>query len=175
MLKNVLGLRNPDELAEYEAMSFALRAFSPLPAGRFSLGHYRAVHRYLFQDVYRWAGRFRTIRIGKGGSLFCLPEHVPEQMHRLFRRLRQADSLRGLDAPTFATGAAAFLAELNAIHPFREGNGRAQTTFLAALATRAGHPLNLAGLNEARYLEAMILSFHGDEAPLRDELLMLTG
>jgi len=169
----VLGLRDPGDLAEYEAMSFALRALSPLPSGRFGVTHYRAVHRYLFQDVYRWAGRYRTIRISKGGNPFCFPEHIPTQMRRLFGWLRDERYLKGEGAGAFATGAAKFLAELNAIHPFREGNGRAQNTFLAALASRANHPLDFDRLDEARYLAAMIRSFHGDEAPLRDELLAL--
>ncbi|WP_411287682.1 Fic family protein, partial [Phenylobacterium sp.] len=106
-------------------------------------------------------------------DVFWKTEDIPEQMRRLFRKVRDADYLRELNAPAFATDAAAFLAELNAIHPFREGNGRTQTTFLAALAARAGHPVNLADLNEDLYLQAMIRSFHGDEVPLRDQLLAL--
>ena len=46
-------------------MTFA-RAAEPLPAGRVSVSHYRAIHRHLFQDVYSWAGRFRTVRLTKG-------------------------------------------------------------------------------------------------------------
>lgn len=156
-------------------MSFALRSLSPLPAGRFSISHYKAIHRHLFGDVYRWAGRFRTIRISKPNAAFCYPEYIEGQMKQLFGQLRADDHLRGLDRGAFAEKGATFLAWLNQIHPFREGNGRTQMTFMAALAARAGHPLNLATLEEKIFLEAMIRSFHGDEAPLRDQLFALSA
>ncbi|MDP2261145.1 MAG: Fic family protein [Caulobacter sp.] len=165
------GLRDPAALEEYEAMAFALKAMYPLPHGLYSVSHYKAVHRHLFGEVYRWAGRFRSIRISKPNAAFCYPEYIPEQMRRLFASLRSANYLRGLDQPTFADQAAAFLAWLNHIHPFREGNGRTQMVFMASLAARAGHTLNLSQLDEEAFLEAMIRSFHGDERPLRDHLL----
>ncbi len=62
-----------------------------------------------------------------------------------------------------AAGAAHFLAELNAIHPFREGNGRAQLTFLALLGEQAGHSVDLNKLDPAALLNAMISSFNGHE------------
>jgi cell filamentation protein len=62
--------------------------------------------------------------------------------------------------------AAHFLAELNAIHPFREGNGRTQLSFLTLLAAQAGHPLALNRMNPKDMLAAMIASFKSDEAPL---------
>jgi cell filamentation protein, protein adenylyltransferase len=80
--------------------------------------------------------------------------------------LRAQDSLRGLDAATFAQKAAHFLAELNAIHPFREGNGRTQLAFLTLLAEQAGHPLALERLNPRAILAATINSFQGDEQSL---------
>jgi cell filamentation protein len=68
---------------------------------------------------------------------------------------------------------AGFLATLNAIHPFRDGNGRTQPTFAALLAHRAGHPLKLSKLRPRKFLFAMIESFRGDEAPLAKNLLTL--
>lgn len=166
VLRNRLDLRDPDALSEFEAEMSATRAEEPLPSGRFTVNHYRAVHRHLFQDVYPWAGRFRTVRISKGGSPFCFPEHIEGQMRRLFSGLNSRGNLVGLDEHVFADEAARFLAELNAIHPFREGNGRAQMAFMGLLSDHAGHPLNLGSLEPASFLEAMIASFHGDEAPL---------
>ena len=70
ILKNKAGLTDSAALKQFEtAMTFA-RAHEPLPRGRFSVSHYRAVHRHLFQDVYRWAGAFRTVRLSKGGNVF---------------------------------------------------------------------------------------------------------
>lgn len=122
MLKNKLGLRNQTELSEFEAVSVAVRAEEALPAGRFTPSHYCAVHRHLFQDVYRWAGRYRTVRMTKDRSPFCFPENIAREMRSLIDRLRRANFLKGGEVEEFAEEAATFLACLNAIHPFREGN-----------------------------------------------------
>jgi cell filamentation protein len=124
VLKNKLGLRDQGELSAFEALSVAVRAEEPLPVGRFSAAHYCAVHRHLFQDVYGWAGRYRTVRMTKDRSPFCFPENIGGEMRKLFARLQRADLLRGREAKAFAAEAATFLSDLNAIHPFREGNGR---------------------------------------------------
>jgi len=175
VLKNRLGLREAAKLAAFEAEITAQRAAEPLPAGRLSYGRYRAIHRHLFQDVYAWAGRPRTIRMAKGGNAFCYPEHIDREMRRLFAELAAHRYFRGLDAQSFAAQAAHFLAELNAIHPFREGNGRTQLSFLTLLAEQAGHPLRLDLLNPARFLAAIVKSFGGDEAPLRAVVRRLVG
>lgn len=173
MLKNKLGLRDQAGLSAFEALSVAVRAEEPLPAGRFSSTHYRAVHRHLFQDVYGWAGHYRTVRMTRDRSHFCFPENIAGEMRRLFADLRRAGLLRRRDAETFAEDAASFLAYLNAIHAFREGNGRTQLTFMAMLAAQAGHPLKLSRLDPASFLQAMIASFFGNEAPLGLQLRSL--
>lgn len=166
VLKNKAGLTTEVELEQFEtAMTFA-RSEEPLPRGRLSARHYRAIHHHLFQDVYAWAGKDRTVRLSKGDSTFCYPEHIGAEMTRVFAWLKQQHLLRGQSLPDFAHNAAHFLAELNAIHPFREGNGRTQLTFLALLADQAGHPLDLDKLNPRATLAAMIKSFNGNEQPL---------
>jgi len=87
-------------------------------------------------------------------------------MQRLFADLATHKQFRGLSSADFALRAAHVLAELNAIHPFREGNGRTQLSFLVALAHRAGHPLDAERLEPAGMLRAMIQSFSGNEQPL---------
>lgn len=154
-------------------MSYAFRSMEPLPNGRFGVAHYKAVHRHLFGDVYRWAGRFRNVRIAKSGAMFCYPEHIVAQMDQLFERLKGDRLLQGLDRDAFARRAAAFLATLNHIHPFREGNGRSQTAFLGALSARAGWPLDYGRLDEDAFLDAMIRSFRGDERRLERQLRSL--
>jgi cell filamentation protein len=91
-------------------------------------------------------------------------------MDRLFAALKQSAFLGNATLDAFVIGAAHFLAELNAIHPFREGNGRAQTTFLVLLAIRAGRTVDLDRLRPTRFLAAMIASFDGSEQALRTEL-----
>jgi cell filamentation protein len=166
VLKNRANLRDQAALDGFEHDAATQRAEEPYPTGQLSVTHYKALHRHLFQDVYPWAGRFRTVRIAKGGSMFCYPEHIDAEMKRLFAKLRQDRFLQGSTPEAFAQGAAHFLAELNAIHPFREGNGRTQLAYLTLLAERAGHPLALERLDPTAILEAAIASFGGNEAPL---------
>jgi cell filamentation protein, protein adenylyltransferase len=166
VLKNRLDLRSQAELDAFEAFITAQRADEPLPAGRLSYAHYRAIHRHLFQDVYAWAGRIRSVRIAKKASMFAYPEHIDREMQRLFQSLADERYFRNLDAATFAAKSAHFLAELNAVHPFREGNGRTQLTFLTLLAERAGHPLEIDRLRPAAVLSATIQSFGGKENAL---------
>src|ERR1700741_4430580 len=126
VLVNKLGLRIQAELDAFEADFSSARSEDPLPEGKLDFAHYRSIHHHLFQDVYQWAGQIRTVRISKGGNPFCFPENIEGQASKLFGDLQSADHLRNLDAQAFADKAAHFLAELNAIHAFHEGNGRSQ-------------------------------------------------
>ena len=98
--------------------------------------------------------RFATRGISTGKCADCL------------RISRAGNALRGLQAEEFARQAAHFLAELNAIHPFREGNGRTQLSFFVALAQAASHAPQPRRLRPRAILNAMIRSFGGDERPL---------
>jgi cell filamentation protein len=118
VLINRLDLRDQADLSAFEAEITSQRATEPLPTGRFGYRHYCAIHRHLFQDVYPWAGRIRTVRISKNENTFCYPEHIDREMRQLFADLAKQKHLRGLTAAAFAEKAAHLLAELNAIHRF---------------------------------------------------------
>lgn len=166
VLINKADIREQADLDEFELSMYLSRATEPLPAGNLDYGHYRAIHHHLFQDVYDWAGEERTIRIAKGGSAFAYPEHLHRAMTRVFDDLAERNFLLDLDKVTFAEGAAYVLAEINAGHPFREGNGRTQLAFLKLLCVRSGHDFNDDALDPDLTLNAMIASFRGDLAPL---------
>lgn len=174
VLKNLARLRSQHRLDQFEHEAALVRSGEPLPDGALDAAHYRAIHHHLFQDVYAWAGQYRTVRISKGGNMFCYPENIPHEMDRLFVSLRRGNFLRELAAEVFAAQSAHFLAELNAIHPFREGNGRTQLTFLALPADQAGRPLDFERLRPDVFLAALIESFTGKEAPLADAIGALT-
>jgi cell filamentation protein len=175
VLKNLGYFRTQEKLNEFETAMVAIRFDDPLPEGDFDYPHYRAVHHHLFQDVYEWAGQARKTRISKAGSAFCYPENIEKEANKLFAELKQKDFLKNLTARQFAEQGAHFLAELNAIHAFRDGNGRSQLAFFSLLADRAGHPIAVERLADGEMLDAMIASFHGDEKPLTALLLKLTG
>jgi cell filamentation protein len=94
------------------------------------------------------------------------PEHIDREMEKLIDTLAKAKFFKDTSTEEFAKLSAHFLAELNAIHPFREGNGRTQLIFLALLAERAGHVLNLGRLDPEAIMQAVIESFGGMEEPL---------
>jgi cell filamentation protein len=106
--QNRLGLRDQAQLDAFEALITAQRSEEPLPCGRLGSAHYRAIHRHLFQDVFEWAGSWRTLRIAKGGSMFCHPEPIDAEMRKLFARLAGDHFLTGLPVATFAAQARMF-------------------------------------------------------------------
>lgn len=113
------------------------------------------------------------MRIGKDGSTFCYPEYIAREIAVLFADLKKRKFLGGLSADQFAREAARFLSTLNAIHPFREGNGRAQTAFLALVAVQASHPLHLEKLDPEAFMAAMIASFRKGDAALARQIRRL--
>jgi cell filamentation protein len=175
VLKNRAGIRDASALEAFEQEMSTLRAEEPLPDGNFTTSHYRTIHRHLFQDVYRWAGRYRTVRTGKNGNWFCYPEHIAPSMDATFAKLASEPFLPQAGPAIFIEAAADFLAELNAIHSFRDGNGRSQLAFLHLIALRAGHPLQLERIKSEPFLAAMIASFGGDLELLQSQLRELVA
>lgn len=173
ILKNKLDIKDAAELAAFEAEISNQRAQEPIPEGNLDYAHYRALHKHLFQDVYDWAGEPRKIRIGKGGNWFCFPENIDAEMTKLFAWLAEQNNLARLSKAEFAKKAAYFLAELNAIHPFREGNGRTQLSFLGIIADEAGHPLDFDKLEPDKILNAIIETFTGDDENLQQAIANL--
>ncbi|TCU04504.1 cell filamentation protein [Rhizobium sullae] len=130
VLRNKADIEDQDQLDEFEQLMFDSRASEALPEGDLDFDHYRALHRHFFQDVYDWAGEIRAIRTGKGDNWFCFPEYIEREANRIFSNLAARDHLAGVESKdAFAQEAAWFLSEINAIHPFREGNGRIQLVF----------------------------------------------
>jgi cell filamentation protein len=166
VLINLADLTDPTELDDFEFSMYLTRAEEPLPDGNLGYDHYRAIHHHLFQDIYAWAGEPRTIRTGKAGNWFCYPEHLDRQMERAFSLVASRDLLGNLPKSIFAEGAADLLAEINAGHSFREGNGRTQLAYLKLLVVTAGFTFNDDALDPVKVMNAMIASFGGRLEPL---------
>jgi cell filamentation protein len=103
VLKNRAGIRDPALLEQFELELTTLRADEPLPQGNFDVRHYRAVHHHIFQDVYSWAGKFRTVRTGKGGNWFCYPENISAALVPVFASLQSPTFLPGAPAEDFVS------------------------------------------------------------------------
>ncbi|MGH3436017.1 MAG: Fic/DOC family protein [Sciscionella sp.] len=151
--------------ADLSAVRLAGLQQRPLP-GNYDLAHLQRFHERIFGDVYPWAGELRTVGIAKGG-MFCLPQHIESFAAEVFGRLEAAQRLRGRNHETFVDGLTELLADLNALHPFREGNGRTQRAFCNQLTREAGHHLRWAPMAPRENVEASHASLAGDNRPLR--------
>jgi len=169
VLKNRLGITDAATLEQAEAALVATRSYelsrTPLK-GRFDLAHLQAIHRCLFSDLYEWAGELRTVDISKGGQRFAHHAHIARAAAPIFKRLAAEKYLAGLDPAEFSNRAAHYLGELNALHPFREGNGRAQREFVSHLAHAAGYYLAWENVKPPDLLQASLQSFQGDTSKL---------
>jgi cell filamentation protein len=176
-LLNLPGIVDPDRLAQFEADVTRVRMLEldahPLP-GRWDLKHLQGIHHHVFQDVYPWAGQLRTVDLAKGDHLFARPQFLVPSANDVFLRLAHHAYLRGLDRERFVAAAADLLGDINALHPFREGNGRAQRAYLAALAGDAGWQIAWERLDPEQNIAASIASHDGDNRLFRALLAELT-
>jgi cell filamentation protein len=162
VLKNKLGIKDGEELKKAEASLVAWRSFqlSAKPIqGCFDLDHLKAIHKHLFGDIYEWAGELRNIDLAKENSYFANHLYIARAARLIFTKLAQENYLAGLDAAEFSERAAYYLGEINALHPFREGNGRAQREFINHLAYRNGYYIDWTNVGEKELLQASIDSF----------------
>ena len=164
VLRNRLDIRDTAALEAAERELVALRLLEPVPAGDFDLDHLKTIHRHLFQDVYPWAGEVRTVEIAKGESRFQPRRFIAAGMADIHRRIVAAGYFRGLGPDAFAEGAGPVLGDVNHVHPFREGNGRAQLQYLKQLAAHAGHAIDLTRIDRTAWLGASQRSNAGDHA-----------
>jgi len=165
VLRNRLGISDARWLDRIERRLVTDRIAEGVPIGAFDLTHLRAIHRHLFQDVYDWAGELRTVEISKGGHQFQFRRYIQTGMHDVSRRLVQAKFLKGRRPDEFARQAGIIIGDVNYIHPFREGNGRAQAQYLKQLALQAGHDLDLRRIDPTLWIEAS-KSSHGADYEL---------
>ena len=176
VLKNLRDLRDDDQLSDFEAIATNRRIAELLERdkpGKFDLAHLQSTHRYIFQDVYDWAGAFRTVNIARPGQFyFAFAGMIVPALGELLDKLLRESYLANFDAERFSTRAAYYMGELNAIHPFRDGNGRTQREFVRQLARAASHTLNWSRVTRPQIYEASHRSFQrADHAGLAEVIL----
>ena len=109
LLKNKLGITDSAKLtekaSEYATGRLLLLYERPI-TGKFDIAHLRAIHRYIFQDVFPWAGDFREVTTSRTNSFgFPPPQFMVPSLETVFGTLRAEDHLKHLDADRFATQA----------------------------------------------------------------------
>ena len=161
VLKNKIGIQDMEKLQRLERRLTMLRILELVDKpiqGKFDLQHLCLIHRYIFQYVYDWAGEIRKVDIAKG-SMFCNVKFIESQAAEIFKKLKSEDYLQGLNEENTASRLAYYFSEINALHPFREGNGRSQREFIRTLALHIGYVINFAKVSKEEMLKASKDSF----------------
>ena len=137
-LINKFGITDEKKLSELEAQITLARTVqlleSPL-SDTFDFEHYKAIHRFLFNDLYDWAGKLRTTNMSKKGTSFCSVSELETSCNNCFNYLLDNKCFVDLKRDDFIEAITDFYCTTNILHPFREGNGRTQRIFITQLAT----------------------------------------
>jgi cell filamentation protein len=162
VLKNLPGFTEQGKLEDFErkkATKAILNLHTHPVKGSFDTAHLRQIHARIFKEIYPWAGEFRQVNISRRGSYpFAQVLFLEKNLADLLDMLAAENRLKNLDASRYPLRAAYYLGELNAIHPFREGNGRTQREFIRELAAQAGYRLNWSRVSREQVYQASIES-----------------
>lgn len=164
VLINKLDIRDEEELMRAERDFVSLRAFEltekPLK-GNFDFEHLKKIHKYLFQDIYSWAGDIRTCEIAKA-DLFCLSGYIDTCAQDIFNQLKRERYFTKYSDDETLNKLVYLLGDINALHPFREGNGRTQRFFIESLSRINGIDLDLTRVSKEEMTSACHLSVKGN-------------
>ena len=164
VLINKFDIRDEAKLNEVESVLVSARNAEWLnepEAFTFDFFHYKAIHHFLFSDLYDWAGQVRTVNISKKGTRFTLAKNIERQAELIFQRLKDCNYFKGLPHGEFVKEIVDFYCVTNELHPFREGNGRTQRAFLTQLIRNAGYDINFADMDTELLMIATIYSAQG--------------
>jgi cell filamentation protein len=167
VLINKLGLTDATalETAEIELTQARIGQYEP-DFDDISLPALRAIHFQLFQDLYHWAGEIRTVDVSKGGTRFANVSRIEPEADKLFQQLAREAYLAGLPRDQFVARLAHYYSEFNVVHPFRDGNGRAQRLMFELLGINAGYCLRWEPITRAEWVDANIAAYNCRLEPL---------
>ncbi len=175
VLCNKFGITQQDALDKLEARFIAANEASRPIFKEFTLAEMQAVHQYLLNDLYEWAGQLRTYTTGRGSAPFARPDYIASYFDSAVHKPLQREAfLRGASSEQFAQRSAHFVNEINATHPFIDGNGRITRLWLQDLAEQAGFSLSIANIaaQQGAWYEAMRQGFeHGKIELLKEKIL----
>lgn len=161
VLVNKMNIKDPIALKNYETSVIGLKLMALSKqgiTGKFDVSHFVSIHKFLFEDIYPFAGLFRTENIAKDYFQFAKCEYIESELTRLLSELKSENFLANLTKEKFAERLAYYWAELNVLHPFREGNGRTTREFLRQLSQKNGYILNLHKVSPKALFNASIKS-----------------
>jgi len=165
ILKNKLGIKDDNALtiAEREITSLKLLKLFNMPIiNEFNFETLCKIHKFIFEDIYEWAGQIRRGDfLSKGNSIFCRGSYIAENAKIIFENIIKENNLLGLSKSEFIKRMAYYMGEINALHPFREGNGRTAREFFRQLSLNAKYTLDFSKTEKKELLTADIEAFNG--------------
>ena len=138
--------------------------------GNFDFEHYKAIHKFIFEDLYYWAVIPITVDISKKGTFFVAAKNIDEIATACFERLKNQNYFKNLELDDFVEKITDFYCVTNNLHPFREGNGRTQRVFLSQLALNAGYEMDFSNMDTDELMVATIQAANGVDTYLKNVL-----
>ena len=169
VLINKLNIQDGETFLKAERLYSGLRQSELLNKpidGDLDFKHLKAIHFYLFQDLFYWAGKVRNVAIAKG-NLFCLPQYIESYAKDIFSNLKRDNYYQGLSKEEFVDRITNLLADINALHPFREGNGRTQREFIRYIGIKNGYGFDWSKVSAEENIIASYESANGNNDKLR--------
>ena len=170
VLKNKLNIRDNKLLKTAEEEITLIKQMELLKnpiKGNFSKAHLMNIHKFIFEDIYSFAGKIRKEQISKADTLFYPPNLIDRELDKVFAKIKEKNMIKETDEEKVFDNLAYVMAELNIIHPFREGNGRSIREFIRLMAKRMGYDLNWGNVDKEELLEASILSIDNYKVLIR--------
>jgi cell filamentation protein len=166
ILKNIPALADQKNLEEFESRATTLRLFETeefISKNKIDFEMWKNIHKILFQDVYDWAGQIRNVQMSKGSTIFAHPQFIEKEANKIFGNLAGENFLQNLAHKFFCQRLAHYHTELNALHPFREGNGRTLKLLLNEVARRNNFYITWEDkkVTVEKYLAATIAAHNG--------------
>ena len=161
VLINLLNIRDNKTLQRAESRIVATKLFELRKnemIGNFDVEHFIKIHKFLFEDIYPFAGKFRTENIANGYFSFAEWEYIDTELRKLLEKLHKSNLLKNDTRAELVKDLAYYLAELNVLHPFREGNGRTIREFIRELAYKNGYLLDLQKVEPSEVYDAFLKS-----------------
>ena len=163
VLKNKLNIRDNKLLKTAEEEITLIKQMELLKnpiKGNFSKAHLMNIHKFIFEDIYPFAGKIRREQISKADTMFYPPDLIDRELEKVFAKINEKNMLKETDKEKVFDNLAYVMAELNIIHPFREGNGRSIREFIRLMAKRMGYDLNWGNADKEELLKSSILSVY---------------
>ncbi|MCQ2978324.1 MAG: Fic family protein [Clostridia bacterium] len=161
ILINKMDIKDIDLLNEFERRVVSLKLliidhteFRP----RFDKYRLKEIHSFLFSEIYDFAGEYREENLAKDDFRFASCEFIDSELDRILDPVCDLEDLKGLSDDELAERVADIMAELNVVHPFREGNGRTYREFMRQMCDKLGYSLDWSKVSYEELFESSLKS-----------------